>query len=92
MADGPHETPVFLDEGIPFVSADAVKDGKIILSRRRGNISTETHKTYCSKIKPQKNDIFIVKSGSTTGKVCFVDFDEEFSVWSPLALVREKIL
>ena len=56
----------------------------------RGYISQEDHKKYCEKIKPQINDIFIVKSGSTTGKSCIVDFEEEFSVWSPLALVRTK--
>ena len=36
-------------------------------------------------MKPQKGDIFIVKSGSTTGKTVMVDVDDEFSVWSPLA-------
>lgn len=90
MTDGPHETPTFLDYGIPFVSADAVQDGKLHLKRMRGYISQEDHKKYCEKIKPQINDIFIVKSGSTTGKSCIVDFEEEFSVWSPLALVRTK--
>lgn len=90
MTDGPHETPAFLDYGIPFVSADAVQDGKLHLKRMRGYISQEDHKKYCEKIKPQINDIFIVKSGSTTGKSCIVDFKEDFSVWSPLALVRTK--
>jgi type I restriction enzyme S subunit len=28
------------------------------------------------------------KSGATTGKVAFVDVEDEFSVWSPLALIR----
>ena len=74
MTDGPHETPAFLDYGLPFVSADAVQDGKLHLKRMRGYISQEDHKKYCEKIKPQINDIFIVKSGSTTGKSCIVDF------------------
>jgi len=88
MSDGPHETPKFVDNGIPFVSAEAVYDGKVNLKSRRGDISSESHLEFCKKIKPQKNDIFIVKSGSTTGKSCIIDFEEEFSVWSPLALVR----
>lgn len=90
MTDGPHETPELLEEGVPFVSADAIKNGKVLLPRKRGNISAETHQFYCRKIKPQKDDIFIVKSGSTTGKIGIVDFDDEFSIWSPLALVRVK--
>lgn len=88
MTDGPHETPNFIETGIPFVSVEAVYNGKINLESKRGYISEEDHVKYCKKLKPQKNDIFIVKSGSTTGKSCIVDIDEEFSVWSPLALVR----
>jgi type I restriction enzyme S subunit len=89
ITDGPHETPVFVENGgIPFVSAEAAFNGKIDLAKRRGDISIEVHKEYCKKVKPQREDIFIVKSGSTTGKVVIVDFDDEFSVWSPLALVR----
>ena len=30
----------------------------------------------------------MVKSGATTGSIAFVDFEDEFSVWSPLALIR----
>lgn len=88
MTDGPHETPTFVDFGIPFVSAEASHDGRIHLDECRGYITREQHEVYCQKVRPQKNDIFIVKSGSTTGKTVMVDFDEEFSIWSPLALVR----
>lgn len=88
MTDGPHETPTFVDSGIPFVSAEASHDGRIHLDECRGFITREQHEVYCQKVRPHKNDIFIVKSGSTTGKTVMVDFDEEFSIWSPLALVR----
>ena len=40
------------------------------------------------KYKPRRNDVFMVKSGSTTGKVAFVDTDADFNVWSPLAAMR----
>ena len=30
----------------------------------------------------------MVKSGSTTGKVAFVDTDRDFNIWSPLAAMR----
>lgn len=88
ITDGPHETPEFVDEGIPFVSAEASHDGRIFLEECRGFISRELHEQFCKKVRPQRNDIFIVKSGSTTGKTVMVDIDDEFSVWSPLALVR----
>lgn len=90
ITDGPHETPKFLDEGVPFVSVEAAFDGRIDLEKRRGFISPKEHARYCQKLKPQRDDIFFVKSGSTTGKTVIVDFDDEFSVWSPLALIRPK--
>jgi type I restriction enzyme S subunit len=88
ITDGPHETPEFPPEGIPFVSAEAVQDGRVHLSSMRGYISREAHAVYSKKYCPKRDDIFIVKSGSTTGKVAIVDFDDEFNVWSPLAAVR----
>lgn len=93
MCDGPHTTPSFVKEGVPFVSAEGAHDGRIFVKDCRGLISRELHEEYCKRLKPQKGDIFIVKSGSTTGKTVMVDVDDEFSVWSPLALVRvgEKI-
>jgi type I restriction enzyme, S subunit len=88
ITDGPHETPELADEGIPFISAEAIKKNKIDFGLRRGNISRELHEQYCRKCNPQRNDIFIIKSGATTGNVACVDVDYEFSIWSPLALVR----
>lgn len=88
ITDGPHETPDLLPAGIPFLSAEAVSDGHLDFNRRRGFISQETHEMYCLKCRPQRGDIFMCKSGATTGKVAMVETDDEFSVWSPLALIR----
>ena len=88
ITDGPHKTPDFLPAGVPFLSAEAVSDGRLDFSRRRGFISQEIHEMYCRKCRPQRDDIFMCKSGATTGKVAMVETDDEFSVWSPLALIR----
>lgn len=88
ISDGPHETPEFLPEGIPFVSAEAIKGGRVDFEKKRGYISEQLHKLYCLKVKPQRDDIFMVKSGNTTGAVGIVETDDEFSVWSPLAVLR----
>ncbi len=85
---GPHETPAFFDDGIPFMSAESMVGGRLDFSRRRGFISREQHEVYCRKCHPQRDDIFMCKSGATTGKVAIVDTTDEFSVWSPLALIR----
>lgn len=88
ITDGPHETPVFLDNGIPFVSAEAVSSGKIDFTKIRGFISESVHKEYSKKYCPQFGDIYMVKSGATTGTTAIVDTDIEFNIWSPLAAIR----
>ena len=88
ITDGPHETPVAVESGIPFVSAEAIQNFTINFDSKWGFISKEDHLKYSKKCKPQNGDIFIVKSGATTGKVAYVNRDMEFNVWSPLALIR----
>lgn len=88
VTDGPHETPEFFDEGVPFVSAEAVSSGVIEFTKIRGFISQERHKQYSLKYLPQKGDIFMVKSGATTGITAIVETDQEFNIWSPLAVIR----
>lgn len=88
VTDGPHETPEIYDDGIPFVSAEAIKNDKIDFSKIRGFISVEDHRRYSIKYRPQRNDIYIIKSGATTGNVAMVETDDEFNIWSPLAAIR----
>lgn len=90
ITDGPHETPELCEEGIPFASAEAVKNGIVDLRYIRGYISEKDHKQFSKKIRPQLNDIFIVKSGAGTGRSGIVTTNEVFDIWSPLALIRTK--
>ncbi|MDA8151593.1 MAG: restriction endonuclease subunit S [Acidithiobacillus sp.] len=88
ITDGPHETPEFLDTGIPFVSAEAVSSGSIDFNKIRGYISHEDHAQYSKKYRPELGDIFMVKSGATTGVTAIVETDIDFNIWSPLAVIR----
>lgn len=88
VCDGPHETPEWKEDGIPFISAEAIKGNQIDLNFKRGYISEEQHQEYCKKSKVQKGDILFCKSGSTTGKSALVEIDDEFGIWSPLAIIR----
>lgn len=88
ITDGPHETPTFIDEGVPFVSAEAVSSGIIDFKKIRGFISEGEHRRYAQKYLPKKGDIYMVKSGATTGITAIVDTDIEFNIWSPLAAIR----
>ena len=90
ITDGPHETPELYEVGIPFVSAEAVScgNGKIDFDHIRGFISESFYKECCKKYIPALHDIYMIKSGATTGKVAIVDTDRKFTIWSPLAVFR----
>ena len=88
ITDGPHETPDGLDDGIPFISADAVSDGYINFDNKWGYISQKYYEECCKKYIPQKYDIYMIKSGASTGRTAIVETDEIFTIWSPLAVFR----
>lgn len=88
ITDGPHETPQFFDEGVPFVSAEAVSSGRIDFSRVRACISEEDNARYSLKYSPKLHDIYMVKSGATTGVTAIVEDRTDFNIWSPLAVIR----
>lgn len=88
ITDGPHETPRFYDEGVPFVSAEAISSGQIDFSKIRGFISDEDNALYSRKYKPKMHDIYMIKSGATTGVTAIVEDRMEFNIWSPLAVIR----
>lgn len=90
ITDGPHTTPEMQDSGIPFVSAEAVScgNGRIDFNHIWGYISEEFYKECCRKYTPRRDDIYMIKSGATTGRVAIVDTDEIFTIWSPLAVFR----
>ena len=91
ITDGPHTTPELLDSGVAFVSAEAVScgNGKIDFSHIRGYISEEFYQECCLKYIPAIDDVYMIKSGATTGRVAIVDtLEPKFTIWSPLAVFR----
>lgn len=91
ITDGPHETPEILTEGIPFISAEAVKNDKLDFNKKRGYISEEDDLRFSKKYKPKFGDVYMVKSGATTGNVAKVETHEHFNIWSPLAVMRPDL-
>lgn len=88
ITDGPHETPEFVSDGIPFLSVDSIKDGEIIFENTR-KISEVEHCRFQQKCRIERNDILMGKAASV-GKIARVKVDFEFSIWSPLALIKSK--
>ena len=86
ITDGPHLTPKFLDSGVPFLSVNNLANNRIDLTDLRF-ISRDDDYVFSRKCKPRRNDILIGKAASV-GKVALVDFDLDFNIWSPIALIR----
>ncbi|HDO52084.1 MAG TPA: restriction endonuclease subunit S, partial [Rhizobiales bacterium] len=86
VTDGPHLTPKFLSEGIPFLSVNNLSHNRVDTADLR-YISLDDHHEFSKKCKPQKWDVLLGKAASV-GKVAIVDFDWEFNIWSPIALIR----
>ena len=68
------------------MSVDGIQDGELVFEKCR-YISLEDHKEFKQKAFPRVGDILLGKAAST-GKIARVKVDFEFSIWSPLALIR----
>lgn len=86
VTDGPHETPKLLEEGIPFISVEAIHDGIIDLKRCRGYISEQEDKLYKQKYTPEIGDVFFTKA-ATIGRVAIVE-ELGFNIWSPIGAIK----
>ncbi len=78
MTDGPHLTPRFWDNGIPFLSVNNLAGNRIDLTDLRF-ISEADHELFSGKCKPRKDDILLGKAASV-GKVAIVELDYEFNI------------
>jgi type I restriction enzyme S subunit len=78
--------PEYVDEGIPFLSAKNVKNGKIVWAGYNC-ISPETHKLLTKNNKPKMGDILYTRVGSY-GEAAVVEDEIEFSVFVSLTLIK----
>ena len=86
ITDGPHETPVFVDEGVPFYSVDGIQNEHIIYEPCR-YISIEDANRFDKKEIPLYGDILMGKAASI-GKIAIIDRNIRMQIWSPLAIIR----
>ena len=86
---GVASTPKYVDKlvGIPFLSAQNVKNGQIILDKYK-YISREFHQKLTKKNKPSKGDILYSRVGAKFGEAGVVEHDFEFSVYVSVTLIR----
>ena len=89
VADGPHFSPNYVDEGVLFLSARNVKVDAWALEDVK-YISENDCQEFDRRIVPQVGDILYTKGG-TTGIARVVDLDERFQVWVHIAVLKIKL-
>lgn len=82
-------TPKYVEahEGIPFLSAQNVSNGKVVLDKYR-YITHELHKKLTKNTKPTKGDILYSRVGANYGEAAVVEIAWEFSVYVSLTLIK----
>jgi len=86
VKDGPHYSPDYVDEGIPFITGGHVRpEGVDFESAKR--ISPELHAELCTRIEPKLGDILYTKGG-TTGIARANTYERAFNVWVHVAVLR----
>jgi type I restriction enzyme S subunit len=86
--DGPHHSPNYVDNGIPFLSARNIKVDRWSLDDAKF-ISDEDYAAFSKRITPEIGDVLYTKGG-TTGIARAVDLRFPFQVWVHVAVLKLK--
>lgn len=66
ISDGTHQTPTYVEHGIPFISAQNVKPYRFLPENHR-DVSYEDYLEYNKNISPEKGDILMARVGAGIG-------------------------
>lgn len=86
-------TPKYVDcnDGVAFLSAQNVRDGKVVLDKYR-YISRQVHQALTKNNKPENGDILYSRVGAGFGDAAIIDTDLEFSIYVSLTLIKVNTL
>lgn len=87
ISDGTHQTPTYVEHGIPFISAQNVKPYRFLPENHR-DVSYEDYLEYNKTISPEKGDILMARVGAGIGEAAIIDQDFEFSIYVSLTLIK----
>ena len=88
VADGPHFSPNYVDEGVIFISAGNVRSDRFLLDDVK-YVSERDAKDFDKRIIPTLGDVLYTKGG-TTGVAKVVDIDTRFQVWVHIAVLKVR--
>src|SRR5690554_2371701 len=82
--DGTHQTPKYVEKGIPFFSVENIVSGI-----KNKFIPEADYKVATKKNKPEKGDVLITRIGKI-GFSTFVNWDYDFSIYVTLACIKQS--
>lgn len=86
IKDGTHQTPNYIDYGVPFYSVENVTRNDFVNTKF---ISVEEHKELTKAVKIEKGDILMTRIGSI-GDCKYISWDVDASFYVSLALLKTK--
>lgn len=86
LTDGTHQTPTYIESGIPFISIKDMSSGTIDFSDTK-YISEEEHAILSQHAPVEKGDILFSRIG-TLGVFIKVDTDKVFDIFVSLGLMK----
>lgn len=86
VKDGPHYSPKYAEEGVPFITGGNVRPSGIDFTSAK-RITPELHDELSKRCKPEKGDVLYTKGG-TTGIARVNTYDLEFNVWVHVAVLK----
>jgi type I restriction enzyme, S subunit len=86
VADGPHYSPVYVNTGVPFLSARNIKVDRWELDDVK-YVSESDCNEFDKRAVPEMGDVLYTKGG-TTGVARVVDLPHRFQVWVHVAILK----
>lgn len=86
IIDGTHETPRYVNNGVPFYSVENITENNFLKAKK---ITEEAYKRYNQRCNPEKGDILLTRIG-TLGKTKLINWDVKASIYVSLALLKFK--
>ena len=87
VSDGTHQTPTYVEEGMPFISAQNIKPFKFMPQSYRC-VSRDAYEEYNKMVAPNKGDILMTRVGAGIGESAIIDVDMQFSIYVSLTLIK----
>jgi type I restriction enzyme, S subunit len=86
ITDGPHVSPRYVEDGVPFISVRNISETGLDFSSAK-YVTQADHEQFSRKAAVERGDVLYTKGG-TTGVARRVDTDRPFSIWVHVALLK----